>query len=92
MAACPSAYDRPQGWGNWELTARFAYLDNLIRTRLQAQTVQQGILLPQSTFGMNWYLSDQVRLMFNYSYDVPNEIDTGTSSANIFATRLAVYW
>jgi phosphate-selective porin OprO/OprP len=41
---------------------------------------------------VNWYLSDQVRILFNYSYAVPDEMNTGTSVANIFATRLAVFW
>ena len=51
-----------------------------------------GIELPQSTFGVNWYLSDRVRLMFNYSYAVPKEMTAGESAASIYATRLAVFW
>jgi len=85
--------DRPLGWGAWELTARFAYLDFFdpdTPTDPSGQLI--GIQLPQSTFGVNWYLSDRVRLMFNYSYDVPDEMNTGTSVANIFASRLAVFW
>ena len=41
---------------------------------------------------MNWYLSDRVRLMFNYSYVVPKEMHSGESAASIYATRLAVFW
>jgi len=41
---------------------------------------------------VNWYLSDRVRLIFNYSYATPDEAATGTSSANIFGSRLAVFW
>jgi phosphate-selective porin len=51
-----------------------------------------GIELPAATFGLNWYLSDRVRVLFNYTYNVPNEPNTGTSVANIFGTRLNVYW
>ena len=51
-----------------------------------------GIRLAESTFGMNWYLADHVRLMFNYSYAIPDEPNTGTSVANIFGDRLAVFW
>ena len=89
----PGDYDRPRGWGAWELTARFAYLDFIDPDTPAGPSGQPiGIQLPQSTFGVNWYMSDRVRLMFNYSYDVPNEVNTGTSASNIFATRLAVFW
>ena len=46
----------------------------------------------ESTFGVNWYLADHLRLMFNYSYAIPDEPNTGTSVANIFGSRLAVFW
>ena len=89
----PADSDRPRGWGAWELTARFTYLDFFDRDTPPGPSGQPiGIRLPQATFGLKWYLSDRVRLILNYSYDVPNHINTGTSTANIFATRLAVFW
>jgi hypothetical protein len=30
--------------------------------------------------------------MFNYSYALPDEPNTGTSAADIFAARLAAFW
>jgi phosphate-selective porin len=51
-----------------------------------------GIRLPEATFGINWYLTDHMRLMFNYTYAVPQEPNTGTSVANIFAMRLGMFW
>ncbi|MBA4106495.1 MAG: hypothetical protein C0485_12120 [Pirellula sp.] len=89
----PSENDRPQGWGAWELAARFSYLDFYDPdTPAGPSGPQMGIELPQSTFGVNWYLSDRVRLMFNYSYAVPKEMTAGESAASIYATRLAVFW
>lgn len=89
----PGDRDLRQGYGAWELTARFAYLDFFDADTPSSMNGQQiGTLLPQSTFGANWYLSDRVRLMFNYSYAVPDVIGAGTSSANIFASRLGVFW
>lgn len=86
-------HDRPSGWGAWELAARFAYLDFFDPdTPAGPSGPQIGVELPQSTFGVNWYLSDRVRLMFNYSYAVPNEMTVGESTASIYATRLAVFW
>jgi phosphate-selective porin OprO and OprP len=89
----PAGRDREPGWGAWELTARFAYLDfsdpNL-PTGPSGQSI--GIRLATSTFGVNWYLADHLRVIFNYSYQVPNEPNTGSSVANIFGTRVAVFW
>jgi phosphate-selective porin OprO/OprP len=90
---CPCESGRQRGFGAWELTARFAYLDLFDSDVPRGEDGQRvGIQLPQSTFGVNWYLSDQVRLMFNYSYAVPHDLNTGTSSARIFATRLGIFW
>jgi len=87
------AENRPYGYGAWEVAARFAYLDFVdADTPLTANGQPQGVRLPQMTYGVNWYLSDRVRLMFNYQYDMPDEINTGTSTANTFSTRLAVFW
>jgi hypothetical protein len=30
--------------------------------------------------------------MLNYTYDMPDEIITGNSTASMIATRLAVFW
>ncbi len=83
--------DRPQGRGAWELTARFAYL-NFSDAPPDPSGVQNGVDLFQSTFGTNWYLSDRVRLMFNYSYLVAEDLEVGASAASIYATRLGVFW
>ncbi len=82
-----------RGWGAWELTGRLAYLDFVDSdTPLGTNGQQVGIQLTQATFGANWYLTDWMRIMFNYSYVIPHELNSGTSSANIFGTRLAVFW
>ena len=51
-----------------------------------------GIQLPTATFGVNWYLTDRMRVLFNYNYEVPTEPNTGGSVANIFGLRLNVFW
>jgi phosphate-selective porin OprO/OprP len=89
----PCDCDRSHGCGAWELTARFTYLDFFDSDTPPSPSGQLiGVQLPQSTFGVNWYLSDRIRLMFNYSYAVPNEMNSGTSAASIFGTRLGVFW
>ncbi|WP_175517130.1 OprO/OprP family phosphate-selective porin [Planctomicrobium piriforme] len=91
---CSSHEDeRRRGWGAWELTARFTYLDFVDADTPAGPGGQPlGIQLPLSTFGANWYLSDRVRVMFNYSYAVSDDAGAGSSTANIFATRLGVFW
>jgi phosphate-selective porin OprO/OprP len=84
---------REYGWGGRELVARFSYLDFFDSgTPLNPSGSLVGIKLPERTFGVNWYLSDHVRLMFNYVYALPNERNTGVSAANEYAMRLGVFW
>jgi phosphate-selective porin OprO/OprP len=90
---CCACDERALGWGAWELTARFAFLDfqdSSTPTGPAGQLV--GIRLPEYTVGVNWYLADHMRLMFNYTYALPEEPNSGTSVANIFSTRLGVFW
>ncbi|MEX0675666.1 MAG: porin [Pirellulales bacterium] len=85
--------DRPHGWGAWELTARFSYLDYFDADLSPGPAGQNiGIRLPQATFGVNWYWADRMRLMFNYSYEAPDESNLGTTDASVFGTRLNVFW
>jgi phosphate-selective porin len=48
--------------------------------------------LPEFTIGVNWYLTDHVRLMGNYSCAIPDEPNTGSSVAHIFALRMGMFW
>lgn len=84
---------RPHGWGAWELTARFSYLDYFDRDLPPGPDGQNlGVRLPQATFGVNWYLADRMRLMFNYSYEAPDEANVGTTEASLYAARLNVFF
>lgn len=89
----PSSRGRTWGLGTWELAVRFGYLDFFDSDTPVGESGQLvGISLPATTFGVNWYLTERVRLMFNYNYELPDEPNTGTSVANIFGTRLNVHW
>jgi phosphate-selective porin OprO and OprP len=89
----PAQLAREHGWGAWELTARFSYLDLFdSSTPLGPNGQLVGVTMIQPTFGVNWYLADHVRLMFNYSRPLPDEPNTGVTAANIFAMRLGVFW
>ena len=49
-------------------------------------------MLPQATIGLNWYLADRIRIMFNFYRDVIDEPNIGASTANLFTSRLAMFW
>ncbi|HEY2252171.1 MAG TPA: porin [Planctomycetaceae bacterium] len=89
----PAGRGRERGRGAWELVGRFSYLDFFDpNTPLSPSGSTVGIKLPEWTFGVNWYLADHVRLMFNYVYALPNEPNAGASAANEYAMRLGVFW
>lgn len=82
-----------RGYGAWELTTQLGYLDFSDSDTPQGPLgLIPGIRLPQLTMGVNWYLADRLRIMFNYSHSVPDEPNTGSSSGNLFSSRLAMYW
>ena len=84
---------RARGRGGWELVARYAYLDYYDpNTPLSPKGTTSGIRLGQATFGLNWYLADRLRILFNYNYAVPDEPTAGASEASVFGTRLNVHW
>lgn len=82
------------GHGAWEATCRFSYLDFIDKDTPGGSTPGQpvGVRMPLATFGMNWYLADRLRLMFNYSYAVPQEATSGASSVSVFSMRIATFW
>jgi phosphate-selective porin OprO/OprP len=87
------ARDRPRGWGSWEVTARFSwlnYMDPSLPPPSSGDNV--GIVLPQATFGVNWHLAERVRIMFNYSYEAPNEVNLGVTEASVFGMRLNAFF
>jgi phosphate-selective porin OprO/OprP len=82
-----------KGGGAWEVTARLSYLDFLDNNAPVAEQGQPvGTLLPQGTLGVNWYLADRFRIMFNYTLTTPFEVNTGWSTASGFWTRFGMFW
>jgi phosphate-selective porin OprO/OprP len=64
------------GWGAWEIAARLSYLDlNAAVNNGKAINRIQGGKMDGMTVGLNWYLNNNLKLMFdyvyNYRYDLP---------------------
>lgn len=81
------------GYGAFEGTLRVSYLDLVDKDTpggLPGQVV--GVQMPLMTVGVNWYLADRLRLMFNYTYAVPDEATSGASSVSILGMRLGLFW
>lgn len=72
-------FDGRGGKGAWELAARFSHLD------LEDSNIQGGEL-DDFTFGVNWYLNPNTRVMWNYVYSDREN----TGDAHVFQTRFHI--
>ena len=80
------------GPGAWELTARFAYA-RFTNANIPLQNgLQQGDNEAETYLGVNWYLNDNTRIMFDYVHVVPVSPNAGPSYANAFFIRTAIFW
>jgi phosphate-selective porin OprO/OprP len=80
----PKSNFMDDGIGAWELALRWSWLD------LNDGNVRGGEE-NNLTFGVNWYLNPNYRMMFNYIYaDAKDRIDAEDGSANIFQMRFQV--
>ncbi len=81
------------GPGAWELTARFAYMD-FFSNNLPPNSsgLRTGNRDSEITLGVNWYLNDNTRLMFNFVHAVPVDPNFGPSWANAFFLSAQVFW
>lgn len=81
------------GIGAWEITARYSYLNYADGTAfLNTPGNSPAVILPQLTVGLNWYLADRMRLMFNYVHSEPAPVGASPSTADVIGMRLGVFW
>jgi phosphate-selective porin OprO/OprP len=74
------------GWGAWQLTARYSYLD------LNNKQVIGG-RVNDMTLGVNWFLNQWMKVQGNFfvaDRDVANP--AGSGGIYGFGTRLALDW
>lgn len=72
------------GPGAWEVAVRFSQIN------LSDRYIQGG-RLNDVTFGLNWYLTQQMKIMANYIYAM-NDVHHNRTYANIVETRAQVVW
>ena len=63
------------GWGAWELAGRFSYID--LNDGSGLNRIQGGIM-EGFTVGLNWYLNNNLRCLFDWVYDHRDDVPTGT--------------
>jgi phosphate-selective porin OprO/OprP len=81
------------GPGAWEIAGRFSYLDfdnRNIPPGPQGQRV--GDRLCAWTLCLNWYLTDNTRVIAEYDYYVLDNPNFGHSTGSTYAARLIVFW
>ena len=82
-----------RGPGAWELTARAAYANFASgNIPVAANGLKVGDRETEITIGLNWYLNDYTRLMFNYVHVVLVDPNFGPSCADAFFLQAAVFW
>ena len=73
-----------EGWGAWEVKARWSYLDED-----QVDCGQYNDL----TAGFNWYWTDRIRVMFDWIHPVTStEAVFGATTSDILAMRFDFNW
>jgi phosphate-selective porin OprO and OprP len=91
--ACTSANKfLPAGTGAWELTARFAYTNFDNPNIPLSNGLKVGDREAAMTLGVNWYLTDNFRFMFNWVHAIPVDPNFGPSYADVFMLRTAIFW
>ena len=81
------------GLGALELTARFDYLNfSDPNIPLTSNGLKQGNRLAETTLGVNWYLNNYARFMFNYIHAIPVDPNFGPSAADAFFIRTEIFW
>lgn len=81
------------GTGAIELASRFAVADfSANRVDNPDLGLVAGTVLFETTFGVNWYLNDHVRLMANYTLALPTRRDIPTPTVHTFGLRASVDW
>jgi len=74
-----------KGCGAWELAYRFSWLDG------NDLPIYSGGNTTDHTFGVNWYLTPYMRVMFNY-INADTRWKGLDANQNIFAARFQYFW
>jgi phosphate-selective porin OprO/OprP len=85
------------GCGAVELAARFSITNTASPNLPPTQSgsvfaTDNGSILYESTWGVNWYLNDYTRIMANYELAIPTVRGSPSLPVHIFGIRTAIWW
>jgi phosphate-selective porin OprO/OprP len=81
-----------RGPGAWEVAARFAWTNFTNPNIPPSNGLQDGGRLSELTLGVNWWLNDYTRIMFNYLHVVPVNPNFGPSWGDEYVVRSEIFW
>lgn len=88
-----SRQSRNRGNGAYEAIARVAYFNmDSPNLPLDINGDPAQTRLFEMSFGLNWYLNSNLRVMFDYTCGMPDNIALGSTVAHIFGVRTALHW
>jgi phosphate-selective porin OprO/OprP len=80
------------GPGAWELAARFDYTNYNNPNIPMSNGLKVGERLAEFALGVNWWLNDYTRIMFNYLHAVPVDPNFGPSWGDEYVVRCEIFW
>jgi len=81
------------GFGAVELAMRFAFLNfDSANMPVDANGNFVGTQLYELTFGVNWYLNTNTRIMADYTAGMPDKVGFEPTVAHVYGVRTAIYW
>jgi phosphate-selective porin OprO/OprP len=80
------------GAGAWEVAARFSYVNFSSPNLPLTNGLPTGSRDTEFTLGINWYLNDYTRFMFNWVHAVPVVVGAGPSFADAFFISSQIFW
>lgn len=91
----PLKWDGIRGWGAWSVNARWSVVDLTNPAKLDghyvAGTTKAGNgVLNDVTLGMNWYLNAHTKVQFNWIHAMLDNTAKGSSTAELFVSRVQV--
>ncbi|MBX3414628.1 MAG: hypothetical protein KF708_18215 [Pirellulales bacterium] len=87
------------GWGAWEVTFRWSYLDLETGKILPVNQLSNSVgpppspnpgIVNESTIGLNWWWNRFTRVQFNWIHSMPDYPTVGVAPFDIFAARFQV--
>lgn|GEM_PF-593199 len=98
----PLKWDGIRGWGAWGIAARWSVVDLTNPSKLDGHYYNSATntftttskagngVLNDFTFGVNWYINAHTKMQFNWIHAMLDNTAKGSSTAELFVSRVQV--